>query len=105
MLVILGNDVFEDVGGDGLEFFVVIVKEDEDVVGLGVEGGRSVEGEFGDDVLDVSWSDGIEVFGKGVDGMMGFDGGEESIGGDFRYDGGVCGVVSGSGGLCSSSRL
>lgn len=103
--VFFGDDGFEDGGGDVLEFVVFGVEEDDDVVGLGVEGRGDVEEGFFYDFLDVVGRDG-EGFVEGVDCVVGFDVGEEVVsvldgGGGFvggKYFGGSnwCGDRMGS---------
>lgn len=92
--VLGGDDGLERVGGDVPELLVLAAKENDGAVGLGVEGGRGVEGGVLDDLVDARSRDG-EVLVEGVDGATDLGHLEEEIGGEL---GGHCEVCCGGGG-------
>lgn len=77
--VLGGDDGAEDVGGQVPQLLVLLAEEDDDTVGLGVEGGGGVEGGLVDDLLDALLGDG-ELLVKGVDGAAGLGQLEEGVG-------------------------
>lgn len=77
-----GNDGFEDVGGNVPELVVLGAEEDDGAVGLGVEGGRSVQGGLVDEFLDALGGDG-EVLAEGVESAAGLGHLKEDVGREF----------------------
>lgn len=76
--VLPGDDGLEDGGGDVPELVVLGAEEDDDAVGLGVEGRGDVEEGFLYDFLDAVGRYG-EGLVEGVDCAAGFDVGEEAV--------------------------
>lgn len=64
--LVLGHDGFEDIAHDVPELVVLVLQEEDQACGLGVEGGGDVLDEVGDDLLDAGVGDrGVLV--EGVD--------------------------------------
>lgn len=82
-----GDDGLEDLGGNVPELLVVGAEEDDDAVGLGVEGGRGVEDGLLHDLGDALLADG-QVLGQGVVGAAVLDEVEDRVGADGRHVGG-----------------
>lgn len=89
-----GDDGLEDLSGDVPELLVVGAEEDDDAVGLGVEGRRGVEDGLLDDLGDALLADG-QVLGQGVVGAAVLDEVQDRVGvdGGGRHVGGGLGCV------------
>lgn len=81
-----GNDGLEGVRGDVPELVVLGAEEDDEAVGLGVEGRGGLEGGLLDNLLDALGSHG-EVLGEGVVGAAVLSQLEDEVGGEL---GGHC---------------
>lgn len=89
--LVLGDDLLEGVGGDVPQLLVLGAEQDDEAVGLGVEGRGRVQGGLVDNLLDARRGDG-QLLGQGVVGAAVLDELEEEVGGDLG--GGHCvGVV------------
>lgn len=96
--VLLGDNGLEDVAGNVPELLVLGAEQDDDADGLGVEGGRDVQGGLLDDLGDALLGDG-QVLGQDVVGAAVLDQLNDRVGRDDggRHVGFGC-VVERSGG-------
>jgi len=86
----LGDDGLQDIADNVPELVVLVLEQEHEAGGLGVERGRNVLDELGDDLLNAGIRDG-RVLVEGVDAAAVGDGLEEVGGGSH-------GVLSGCGG-------
>ena len=82
----LGDDGLQDIADNVPELVVLVLEQEHEAGGLGVEGGGDVLDELGDDLLNAGVRDG-RVLVEGVDAAAVGDGLEEVGGGSH------CGVV------------
>lgn len=97
----LGDNGLQDIADNVPELVVLVLEQEHEAGGLGVEGGGDVLDELGEDLLDAGVGDGRGLV-EGVDAAAVGDGLEEVGGGS--HCGGGCGVLSGccGGGECAS---
>lgn len=97
----LGDDGLQDITDNVPELVVLILEQEHEAGGLGVEGGGDVLDDLGEDLLDAGVGNGRSLV-EGVDAAAVGDGLEEVGGGS--HCGGGRGVLSGccGGGECAS---
>jgi hypothetical protein len=96
--LLLGNDGFEDVADDVPELVVLVLEQEHQAGGLGVERGGDVFDELGDDLFDAGVGDGRGLV-EGVDAAAVGDGLEEVGLGSH-----IGGVLSDCRGECARGR-
>lgn len=95
-----GNDSLEDLGGNIPQLLVVGAEQDDDAVGLGVEGGGDMVEQVLDDLLNAGGRDG-QVLGEGVVAASQLGEVDKSLGGHFEW---CCGKEPVGGGGSGDGR-